>query len=351
MEEGEDIKDVYNMVNEMALRIKILDKRVSQTFELEENVSRLEELESKVAEQERLIEQLMDQLKRCKATDSSETEPNADVVHENITVTPIVKNENKVKAAGSPGRDHYQQVFAAVEKYMEEGEDIKDVYNMVNEMALRIKILDKRVSQTFELEENVSRMEELESKVAEQEKLIEQSMDQLKRCKATDSSETEPNADVIHENITVTPIVKNENKVKAAGSPGRDHYQQVFAAVEKYMEEGEDIKDVYNMVNEMALRIKILDKRVSQTFELEENVSRMEELESKVAEQEKLIEQSMDQLKRCKATDSCETEPNADVVHENITVTPIVKNENKVKAAGSPGRGIRSDNLLYLLTS
>ncbi|KAK3590482.1 hypothetical protein CHS0354_015649 [Potamilus streckersoni] len=121
------------------------------------------------------------------------------------------------------------------------------------------------------------------------------------------------------------------------------HYQHVFATDKTCLEHGEVGEDLLNVVKEMTLKIKILEERVSQALKLEAKVSRMEELESRVAEQGKLIEQLMDQVKRSEATDWRETNPNADFVHENMTSTPIVKNENKVKAVSSPSRGIRRD--------
>ncbi|KAL3870739.1 hypothetical protein ACJMK2_038783 [Sinanodonta woodiana] len=102
-------------------------------------------------------------------------------------------------------------------------------------------------------------------------------------------------------------------------------YQHGLVDAEMILEQEEDRRDLYQMVQE-----------------LQHKVSRMEELERIVAEQDKIIELLLDQVKRHANTyDWRETDSNADFVYENITGIPISENKNKFESVINSDRGVR----------
>ncbi|KAK3590478.1 hypothetical protein CHS0354_015645 [Potamilus streckersoni] len=132
MEHTNDSNGLYDMAKEMALKIKLLEERVSQALKLEAKVSRMEELENRVVEQGRIIKQLLDHAKRCEATDLKVTESNAISVSENVTATPIVKNNNNLNGSGRGIRRDVIPDHAAFTAYIDHS-----LTGIFNEMIIR----------------------------------------------------------------------------------------------------------------------------------------------------------------------------------------------------------------------
>ncbi|KAL3876073.1 hypothetical protein ACJMK2_033956 [Sinanodonta woodiana] len=83
------------MVKEMAMKIRLLEKRVGQ----------VKELEQKVAAQGRIIEYLMDQVTKCELTSCRKVESDADIIQKNMTALHSGKTIIGPKSGFNRGRE------------------------------------------------------------------------------------------------------------------------------------------------------------------------------------------------------------------------------------------------------